>query len=158
NGTEGVLVRSNDGTVASNLIFDNGSLGDFDGVEVAFLNGFGRGNRIVSNVIIGNAGLGIDLEGGNEDVHDVTANDTGDPDTGPNNLQNFPVLTSAVRSSATGITTVTGSLNGTPSHEFTIQLFLADGDSSHHGRGVQLVGGRTTTTNSEGDRASAIHT
>jgi hypothetical protein len=43
-----------------------------------------------------------------------------DPDTGANNLQNFPVITSAV---SKGTTTIAGTLNSKPRKTFTIQLF-----------------------------------
>ena len=56
-----------------------------------------RGTPIKSNQIFGNGGLGIDLSGGTQDGAGVTANDTDDPDTGANGLQNFPVLSSAMR-------------------------------------------------------------
>ena len=59
----------------------------------------GTGNAILGNAIHSNGGLGIDL---NQDG--VTANDTGDPDLGPNDLLNFPLLT-AIYSNA-GMLTV----------------------------------------------------
>src|SRR5262249_51259379 len=57
-----------------------------NGVEV--LGATSTGNRIRANGIFANRGLGIDLGGDG-----VTLNDPRDPDTGPNQLQNYPVLT-----------------------------------------------------------------
>jgi parallel beta-helix repeat protein len=68
---------------AGNVIRSNAG----DGVYVQS----GTGNRILQNCIYGNDGLGIDL-GSNE----VTPNDPGDGDEGANNLQNFPVVESAI--------------------------------------------------------------
>ena len=49
-------------------------------------------NAIEGNSIFSNGGLGIDLNGnGFPEI-----NDTGDVDTGPNNLQNYPVLSAAM--------------------------------------------------------------
>lgn len=49
----------------------------------------GSGNRFGANSISGNTGVGIDLgENG------FTPNDPADADTGPNNLQNYPTITS----------------------------------------------------------------
>ncbi|HTP09921.1 MAG TPA: CSLREA domain-containing protein, partial [Anaerolineae bacterium] len=47
----------------------------------------GVGNTLSHNSLYNNGALGIDLG-----TDGVTANDAGDLDTGPNNLQNFPVL------------------------------------------------------------------
>jgi uncharacterized repeat protein (TIGR01451 family) len=60
-----------------------------DGVSVA-TTAFGFGNAIRKSKIAGNSNRAIDL-GDNG----LTPNDTTDSDTGPNNLQNFPVLTDA---------------------------------------------------------------
>ncbi len=69
-----------DGTSAgANLVANNGDAG-------VVVSG-GRGNRIRANSISANGLLGIDLS-----QDGVTANDSADPDTGSNRLQNFPVL------------------------------------------------------------------
>ena len=75
-------------TTAGNVIAGSA----LDGIAVT---GAGTGNRILGNAIYDNAGLGIDLA-----ANGVTPNDAGDVDSGSNNLQNYPVLTSAVFTSA----------------------------------------------------------
>lgn len=152
NDGRGVLVSSDGNLIQGNLVLGNGN----DGVEIA--GGAepgegGQGNRLLANQILGNAGLGIDLAGGAENSFGVTANDTDDPDTGANDLQNFPVIASATRSNATGGTTIIASLNSNPNQEFTIQFFLVAADPSNHGEGQVLVATRTITTNANGDRS-----
>ena len=61
----------------------------YNGRDGVFVDG-GTGNAVLSNSIFSNAGLGIDLG-----TDGVTDNDADDPDIGANNLQNFPVLSSA---------------------------------------------------------------
>ncbi|MGI9106685.1 MAG: FG-GAP-like repeat-containing protein, partial [Pyrinomonadaceae bacterium] len=112
------------------------------GVNVAF---GATGTRIVGNSIHDNASLGIDL--GNDGV---TPNDAGDTDTGANNLQNFPVLTSALTSG--GTTTVQGTLNSTPSAQFTIEFFTnAACDAAGNGEGQVFLGSTSVTTDANGD-------
>ncbi|MDQ4043151.1 MAG: hypothetical protein M3118_04970 [Actinomycetota bacterium] len=129
------------GTVAEarNIISGN----DDDGVGITG----GTGNRVLSNQISQNTGLGIDLGGGG-----VTNNDTDDPDTGANNLQNFPVIASATRSSTTGFTTIEGTLNSNPSQNFLIQCFLTDeAAASSHGEGSILLDTTSRATDAGGD-------
>jgi hypothetical protein len=76
-------------------------------------------NRILSNIILGGSFLGIDLNG---DVY--TSNDLGDTDSGPNNLQNFPVITVIDPPAANGDITFHGELNSTPSSDFLLQFFF----------------------------------
>jgi len=104
------------GTVsaARNIISGNGG----DGVQIlgnASIDS-ATDNRILGNSIFSNTNLGIDLGGDGR-----TANDPQDPDKGPNNLQNFPVLTSATTS--TDSTTIRGTLDSTPNTTFTVQFF-----------------------------------
>jgi len=121
-----------------NLIRANGG----DGVRVVS----GTGNAILSNSIYDNDDLGIDL--GNDGV---TPNDAGgDPDTGPNNLQNFPDITLAHKFGAPIV--VQGSLHSLPDRVFTIQIFRAPlADPSGHGEGRYLLHTFELTTNSLGN-------
>ena len=147
---QGIRVAGGPNTIGpGNIVFSN-----FDtGVAV---QSTAAGVRITANQIFGNQQLGIDLVGGTDDGFGTTANDTDDPDTGANNLQNFPVLTTATRSNANGITTVTGTLNSNPSTDFKIELFLANADASNHGEAQVLLATKTFTTDSGGDRSFSI--
>ena len=123
NDQRGVTVSTSGNTIEGNIIgldkVGNPMSNFGDGVRI---QGSGTGNSILDNSISSNGGLGINLVGGNQDANDVTANDPKDPDTGANNLQNYPVISSAVRSSD-GTTTIKGSLNSRPRRVFTIQFF-----------------------------------
>ena len=69
----------------------------------------------------------------------VTANDAGDADTGPNDLQNYPVLTTARLIG--GSTTVTERSTPTPNTTFRIEFFAnasASADPSGFGEGADL--------------------
>ena len=84
------LINIGDGTASgSNTIAFNAGAG------IVIENSLA--NPIQRNSIFANVGLGIDLG-----ADGVTPNDAGDGDSGPNDLQNFPVLISV--SSNGGIT------------------------------------------------------
>ncbi len=78
---------------AGNVIAFNGGMSSIGGVTVSA--DFSLGNSILSNSIYQNDGLGIDLIGPGEFSNTVTPNDTLDPDSGPNGLQNYPILSIA---------------------------------------------------------------
>jgi hypothetical protein len=107
------------------------------------------GNRILSNSIYANGGLGIDL--GDDGP---TPNDPGDTDTGANGLQNKPVLSSA-RKSSTGTTTVRGTLNSTPGKTFQVQFFS---NPSGTEEGKTFLGSKSVTTNGSGNVSFAYST
>jgi titin len=93
------------------------------------------GNTIRGNSIYENGGLGIDL--GNDGV---THNHRSNPSSGPNNLQNFPVLTSAT-SLAGGLTMLSGRLHSTPNTTYTLDFYAsATPDPSGFGEGQRYLG------------------
>jgi Peptidase family C25 len=98
---------------------------------------------IRANSIFSNLGLGIDL--GSDGV---TPNDNQDPDTGANNLQNFPIITSA--NSNTQV--ITGRLNSTPGQAFTIDFYKNPSCDGTNGEGKTYLGSVLTgTTDANGD-------
>ncbi|MGI9600950.1 MAG: LamG-like jellyroll fold domain-containing protein, partial [Acidimicrobiales bacterium] len=90
---------------------------------------------IVANEIAGNGQLGIDL--GTDGV--PTPNDVGDLDTGPNQLMNFPVITSATASAGTIDIDYDLDLR---SGNYRVEFYAnpSGGDPSFYGEGEVLVG------------------
>ncbi|MEO8435437.1 MAG: thrombospondin type 3 repeat-containing protein [Pyrinomonadaceae bacterium] len=140
---------------AGNVIaFNTGSTGA--GISIAndaFAVGDSGGgnsvrNRISQNSIFSNSGLGIDLSNlanGADPTQGPTANDSCDPDSGPNNFQNSPQLTSVCHTSNTA--TVQGTLNSAPGTTFTIEFFAnAACDSLGFGEGQTYLGSIQVTT------------
>jgi titin len=130
------------GTVpgAGNVIAFNGGAGVLIGSDPAhFLGDAGTGNAVLGNSIFNNAGLGIDLG----PFDGVTANDVDDADSGPNNLQNFPVLTRAAAIAGVG-TYVAGSLDSGLDQSYRIEFFSDPApDGSGHGEGRVFLGAIT---------------
>ncbi|MBT8398185.1 MAG: CSLREA domain-containing protein [Gemmatimonadetes bacterium] len=113
-------------------------------VGVAVFNTAGTGNLVLSNSIFDNAALGLEL---NRDG--VTVNDEGDGDTGPNNLQNYPVLTSVASS---GGAVIQASLNSTASSSFTMEFFSnPECDETGFGEGQTPLGTANLTTDASGN-------
>jgi hypothetical protein len=123
---------------------DSGNIIAFNrnnGVELAV--NAGVGNTILSNSIFANKKLGIDLG-----ANGVTENDSGDGDLGPNNLQNFPVVTSV----ANGSVDATGTLNSLPNRTMTLQFFSNDTCSATGvSQGQTFLGTIDVTTDNAGD-------
>ena len=100
---------------AGNLIAYNGVPPSL-GLGVFLAADAGTGNAIRANLIYSNNGLGIGL-GSNT----VLANDPGDGDTGPNNRQNFPIISSATPGA--GNTHIIGALHSAPNTTFDLDFF-----------------------------------
>jgi uncharacterized repeat protein (TIGR01451 family) len=141
NGLDGIQINNGSNNAIGGLLPGEANTISWNGrAGVTVLAG--TGNRILNDLIFANTGLGIDL------LNDgLTANESGDGDTGPNNLQNFPVLTAV----ASG---VQGTLNSTPGSTFSIQFFgNAACDATGNGEGQTLLGTTSVTTNAGGTAA-----
>ena len=144
NGT-GVLIE---GGSANNTI--GGSAGA--GNTIAFSVGIGvdvdatagAGNDLRLNSIFSDGGLGIDLGGDGVTLNNSVAH------TGPNDYENFPVITGL--SSAGGMTTVSGTFNSTASTTFELDFYtMTSYNASGYGEGRYLLGSGPVTTDSAGN-------
>jgi len=100
-------------TVSNNTIAFNSADG--------FVLMSGSGNTLQGNRIFSNGGKAINLGGVAAQVPNDP--DGTDDDTGANGLQNFPVISSAIKDAAANTTTVNWSFNGDFSSSFGIEFF-----------------------------------
>lgn len=174
---EGIEVNTSNNVIAGNFIgtdaggtLDRGNHSD-DGVEIkagsnntigGTANGSGNliafnqhrgvnvlsgsGNSIRGNRVHSNDSLGIDLAS-----NGVTFNDPGDGDGGPNNSQNFPLLTTVVTNEIDTVI-VEGSLNGIATTTLVVEFFVsAAADDTGYGEGERVLGSTIATTNNSGN-------
>jgi hypothetical protein len=121
-----------------------GGIGPGEGNVIAFnltgVSAGGQSNSILSNLFYGNF---FDIDLANDGP---TPNDFRDQDSGPNNLQNFPVIASVIRNP--GETIVSGGMNSTADTSFVLQFFASGPPSAP---GQRLLGTKTVTTNNAYD-------
>ncbi len=139
----GIKIAGNNSQLTNNVIFSNGGAG------IVVMGGTGNlisQNSIYANGTSGDA-LGIDLDASTSAGDDVTLNDNGDSDSGPNNLMNFPIINS-VFISGTNLM-----ISGWSRPGATIEFFLTDvsegsatsgdnqlGLSTDYGEGQTFIG------------------
>ena len=123
NGYNGLFLSGNDNAIGgtgpgeANIIAYNGATPYYSGVRVG---NTGLRNAIRGNHIFANSQLGIDLRW----PDGVNINDADDPDTGGNNLQNYPVITLA-QAYANGTTVIQGTLDSNPNTTFTLDFYYS---------------------------------
>jgi len=154
NGASNVSIGASlDG--AGNIIAFNGSNSTKgkDGIQI-----FSGGSvSILGNSIFANTGLGINLWNVNDPTSGVTPNDYKDGDTGPNNLQNYPILSLASTGQSSGgtgtnQTIVRGTLNSQPGTTYRIEFFSNDqADPSGNGEGKTYLGSTVVSTDLNGN-------
>ncbi|MFY9607363.1 MAG: C25 family cysteine peptidase [Blastocatellia bacterium] len=140
NSSNGVFVLNSASTNTIGGVAGEGNIIAFNlgaGVKVET----GTSNAIMSNSIFLNGGLGIDLGPAG-----LTANDVNDGDGGANNLQNFPVLTSANGGVGGGVN-IQGTLNSTANTTLTLHFYANSScDPSGNGEGQTFLGSAMATT------------
>jgi len=125
-------------TIEGNTIWHNASNG------VHILGNAATGNRISQNSIYSNGVRGICLGIGG------TSNDLQDPDTGPNALQNYPLVTNAYR----GSTMIFGTFNAKPNHDYQLEYFTSWGvNASGFAEGQNYLDSEWITTDASGNYA-----
>lgn len=124
---------SNNNTVSRNTIAHNGG-------SAAITITSGTGNRITANSIYNN-GRPIDL---NNDG--ITPNDNLDPDSGPNNLQNFPIISDAF-SDTTTKTWISVTINSLANTAFTLDFYATAANNSSQ----VYLGSAGVVTNASGN-------
>jgi hypothetical protein len=145
--------------VLLNSLARNNSIGGTDpgeGNAIAFNTGDGvlvvsnaAGNSIQGNSIYSNGRLGINLKPAGEADGVVTPNDPGDSDSGPNNLQNFPVITNVVY--LANSTVIQGYLRSSTNGSFSIGVYANIAtESSGYGEGQFYLGNVDVDTDDDG--------
>ena len=149
NGSMDVLIggsNSGDGNVIS--FSGQGGTGDNDGIAIT---GVADNVSVLGNTIDSNLGQAIDLWMASSN-DGVTPNDgLFDPDTGPNDLQNFPVFSSANLNGSN--LALNGLLNSQANTQYRIEVFaIAAGvqDGTGYGEADRYLGFLDVTTDASG--------
>ena len=133
NGGHGVHLTIVDNNAIGGHLLGSGNViayNTWSGVTVQ--NTGAAGNAILGNSIYSNGGVGIELG-----IDGATANDPGDNDPGPNDLLNYPVITSA--RAVSGTTTVDFDLD-VPNGSYRVEFFTnTAADGSGNGEGETYV-------------------
>lgn len=158
NGSGGIFVKDASQTVIGgdrsgegNTIAYNGTTLKRRGFGVVVVTG--DENSVRGNSIFNNAGRAIDL--GNDSFN---LNDFGDADTGPNNLQNYPVVTSVDFGDPNqGVEIVHWNLNSLPFQTYAIDVYdNTTPDPSGFGGAEHFEYSFDVTTDKDGNAPFAV--
>jgi len=147
NGGGGILVTAApSGSQIGGVSPGEGNVIAFNGSAGISVNGvFTTGVAVRGNHVYGNATQGIAFSS------TPTANDPGDADSGPNGLQNYPIVTSVDYGTST---TVHAQFNSKASTTYAIDFYAnpaCDGRPAYYAQGQDPVGSTQATTDASGD-------
>jgi probable HAF family extracellular repeat protein len=140
NGYDGIFIEGSNTIVGGFENLNEIAYNDWNGI---FINSGDR-NQLNGNVIYKNGIMGIDLYPDN-----ITPNDSGDIDLGPNLLQNFPILDSV--SLKQDSISIFGKFYSIPLKEYTLHFYKSNQKSpSHFGEGQFFIDSMIVTTDDSG--------
>jgi autotransporter-associated beta strand protein len=141
NGAQGNQVGGS--SVKGNVIAFNTQAG------VSVVDPTTTGNSIRANSILSNGGLGIDLGSSGVQVNH------GGTTTGPNNLQNYPLITAGTPGSTTAIS---GLFNSLPTTTYTLDFYAnTTPDVTFYGPGQRYLGSTSVTTDASGNATFSVN-
>jgi len=135
-----IAICSSFNTISNNTIRDSGLAG------VAIPSATAVSNTITTNTFSGNTELGIELEGLGQEPNDVPMNL--DADTGANDLQNHPILYSAITNGVDDVL-VAYSLSSEAGTTYRIEFFASE-SSDTTGSGAIYLGSAVETSSAFG--------
>lgn len=141
-----VLNGSAENKIGGSIASEGNIIANNNGFGIAMYSNAGNGNSVLSNLFYDNMEMAIDLSAD----YSPDINDNLDIDQGPNENQNFPILTGAYATS--GEVSFLGTFNSKANSSFTIQYFANPTcDPTGNGEGKELIGTQTITTNGSGN-------
>lgn len=157
NGGNADLGNTLDGVLVGGGTSDNriGGTGASEGNLIAFnrrgiFADGGIRNSFRRNRIFSNDELGIDLA-----PVGATPNDTGDGDTGPNGLLNYPVITFV--NAQNSVVYIEGTYNSAPNQSYTLEFFGNTAlDGSGFGEGRNFLGQAIVATDGSGNASFSV--
>jgi len=147
---EGSIIAVEDPTPGSTLparatwVLDN-LTNIFGGVPQPVQRSQNAGAQAAPQAAVTPSFLAIDLG-----ADGITPNDPKDADTGANDLQNFPVVSSAT--TAGGTTAIAGTLNSNPNSDFRVE-FYSESVGTNFRAGEQFLGFTNVHTDAKGNAA-----
>ncbi|MEN8797941.1 MAG: Calx-beta domain-containing protein, partial [Flavobacteriaceae bacterium] len=159
----GIRLHGDNSSITSNLIYSNGGAG------IVLAGGDSSGNLISQNSIYANGtttdALGIDIDNTDTMGDDVTLNENGDTDNGPNGSLNFPIITAAFVSGSNIV------VKGWTRPGTRVEFFLTDinegtalpgdnelGFSTDYGEGQTYIGSAVEGSGADADGGSSSYT
>ncbi len=151
NGEYGVHLTSLAAPLIGGTNQGEGNIIAFNGANGIGMIFYGSGHSpFLGNSIFSNNYTGIKLGGGSGGDNYPTANDSGDGDSGPNDLLNFPIITQATENA--GNTDIGFSLD-VPAGDYRIEFFSnTEADPTGYGEGETFLGYDEATSTGTGSQ------